>query len=150
MKRWLTTLAVLGGWAVLGAGGASAQPGYQPPQVNPNPNVNPYLNLIPNNPYVQYFGLGQGQANNARALQQLQMQVMNQQTGYYPLGMGAAGVGQPVMITTGHPVSFQNMSHYYPMPGQPYAGMGGAGLGGQMPNINTPLPQGYAQGGYYR
>lgn len=158
MKRWLAitkprmrlglTLAILGTWIGLGAHTASAQPGYTPPQVNPNPTLSPYLNLIPNNPYIQYFGLAQGQAGNTRALQQLQQQMMMNQTGYYPLGVGNPGMQQNT-ITTGHQVTFQNLSHYYPVPGAPFAGMGagtGVGYGGGYPNVNTQLPQGYAQG----
>jgi hypothetical protein len=152
MKRWLITLALLGGWAGWGAHTASAQPGYNPPQTNPNPTLSPYLNLIPNNPYIQYFGLAQGQVGNTRALQQLQMQALTNQAGYYPLGVSNPGV-QPT-ITTGHAVTFQNLSHYYPPAGAPFAGMGATnggvggygGIGG-IPSVNTQLPQGYAQ--YY-
>jgi hypothetical protein len=145
MKRCLATVLILGGWVGLGAHSALAQPGYTPPQVNPNPTLPPALGLVPNNPYFQYFGLAQPQYNNMRTLQQLQMQI-NQPAGYYPLGMGNPGL-QPT-ITTGHQVSFQNLSHYYPAPGAPFAGMGGGGLGGQQPNVNAPLNQGYAQTGY--
>src|SRR5262249_7818010 len=146
-KCWLTALAILTG---MGTPVAMAQTGYYPPQVNPNPTVSPYLNLIPNNPYVQYFGLGQNQMNNTRAVQQLQQQVSTQPN-YLPVGVAAGGV-QPNVIMTGHPVTFGNLSHYYPPPGYPFAGMGmglGGGYGGQVPNVGLPLPQGYAQGGYY-
>ena len=146
MKRWLAILVVLGGWSGL----ASAQTGYTPPQTSPYPGgLPPALSLTPN-PYYQYYGLALPQYNQSRALQQLQTQV--NQSGYLPLGVGVPGMSlQPQMIT-GHSVSFQNMSHYYPTGGQPFAGMGafsGVGMGGvgagMGPNVNMPLPQGYAQ-----
>lgn len=139
MKRWLTTLAVLAGWAGLAAHSAMAQP-YMQPQTNPYPTqgLPNGLLLTPNNPYIQYYGLGQGMANNARAVNQLQQQV--NQTGLTPLGMGAGGL-QPYMLTTGHQVSFQNTSHYFPTGGQAFAGMGTGGGG-------YPGAGGYGAGGY--
>jgi hypothetical protein len=154
MKRWLATMVILGGWAGLGAHAALAQPGYIPPSTGPGPSgLPPGLSLVPNNPYIQYFGLAQPQYNNARALQQLQAQI--NQTGYLPLGMTGSAL-QPNMIMTGHAVSFQNLSHYYPANGNSYPGSSGSAYGGYggvggpggimgYPNVNTPLAQGYAQ-----
>ena len=123
MKYWLITLAMLAGWGGLGSAAALAQFGYNPPQVNPNPTLSPYLNLVPNNPYINYFGIAQTQVSNTRGLQQLQQQMVTNQPGYYPFGMSNPGL-QPNMMNTGHMVTFQNVSHYFPTTGSSLCGHG--------------------------
>ena len=164
MKRWFTTMATLGTWAWLGLQTASAQQlgGYNPPQVYPQPTFSPYLNMI-NNPAANYFGRVLPQIDTSRSLQQLQQDLRYTQGGYPPLGMGIDPNAQNAVLTTGHAVTFQNLSYYFPQPGQQFAGMGaglGTGVGvvgtgfgtnlgtnlgtGLAPTINnTPLPLGY-------
>lgn len=159
MNRWLANMAVLGTWAWLGLQSASAQMGgYNPPQIYQQPTYVPYLNMI-NNPAANYFGRVLPQIDMNRSLQQLQQDLRYTQAGFNSLGMGIDPNAQNNLLTTGHGVTFQNLSYYFPQPGQQFAGMGagqGSGVGivgtgfgtnfgtGVVPTINnTPQPLGY-------
>jgi len=174
MKRWLALLAIVGTWAACGVQTASAQLGsYQPPQVSPGPSFSPYLNMIRNNPAVNYFGIVQPQMSTTGTLQQMQQDIRFGQTG----NMSQYGMTSQAMnnnqMTTGHPIMFGYTAQYFPMGNQMAgmgmgmgmgtgmgmgggmgagvggfgtgigAGMGMGGIGGAGPTINSPLPQGY-------
>ena len=108
MKRTLAPAALL--VAALAATTARAQyplgpasgPGYNPP-------VSPYLNLLRrgSDPAINYFGLVRPEINASRALQGLQQQVNS-------LGAQTAADAQAnYQLATGHPIVFNNYSHYF-------------------------------------
>ncbi len=92
---------------------ARAQIGvYSPPVINPRPPVSPYLNILRGNPAVNYYGIVRPQQQTAQQLSQLQRDIATTQTPSLaiPLDQQLLGV---LDISTGHPVSFQNTSHYF-------------------------------------
>jgi len=134
-QTWRGSVAILG-LLVTGMGSqAPAQmPGpYQPP-------ISPYINILRGgaSPAINYFNIVQPQLQFNDAIGQLQ----TQQT-----SMGQAiATGSTLGTTTGHPVMFGNLSHYYSvqrmgagmsmggsgmgMGGMGSSGMGGMGMGG--------------------
>jgi hypothetical protein len=128
--------------ACLWIGVASAPALAQGPYVAPNPNANnpyarpfvsPYINLFrSNNPGIQsginFVGIVRPEFQLYGDVGQLQRQVNQLQT--------AAATGEPLgnLPSTGHPVAFQNLSHFYGT---------GAGGAGRRPGTVTPtFPQG--------
>jgi hypothetical protein len=146
MKKWHAVLAALGVWGCLGLQQASAQIGsYTPPQTNPHPVFNPYLNMIRGNAAVNYFGIVRPQLATAQALQNLQMGQQYLQSGLTPLGVGdpnLTGTMNNNSLMTGHAVSFMNTTHYFPPPGARFSGgSGSSGIGRTI--SNTQGPTGY-------
>jgi hypothetical protein len=145
MKKWYLALLVWSLWGFLGLQTASAQIGsYSPPQTNPQPAFSPYLNMMRNNPAVNYYGIVRPQMDTARALQQLQYGQQFSQPGMNPLGVADPN-NQNNFIITGHPVTFMNLSHYFPLPGSRFAGLGGGSSGSSSGRTiyNTQSPLGY-------
>ena len=112
----------------------------QPPSSYPGqtPTVSPYLNLRrgANDPAINYYGIVRPQVDFRRSLQNLQQELQS------PNSTGNQG---PESLTTGHPVRFQNYSHYFgrsltggpavsPMPG-PAAAPAPPYSGGRAPAI---------------
>src|ERR1051326_6044953 len=109
---------------------AWAQGPYVPPNPNPNnpyarPLVSPYINLFRTNnpaiaPGINFIGITRPEFQLYGDVGQLQRQVSSLQTG----ATGAEPMSNVPMI--GHPLLFQNLSHYYSG-----AGMAGTGLAGR-------------------
>src|SRR3954463_13791069 len=116
MKRFLTALI-----AVLVLGSAFAPPtrGQVPPGPAGyrTPPFSPYLNLNRRgtNPAINYYGLVRPQVEFRNSIQNLQQQVtdLNVQTAV------AGSAVDPNLPPTGHPVQFQNYSHYFGGTGTP-------------------------------
>jgi hypothetical protein len=111
----LTALGLLGSWA----GPARAQFTYQRPATSPysQPAVSPYLNMTRSgNPAVNYNTLVRPQIDNARAFQQLQTQVQQNEIKMGQLSAAPNGIDpNAVLPFTGHQVQFMTYSHYYTM-----------------------------------
>lgn len=115
MQRQLAAWALVCG-ALAWTTPAQAQIGmYAPPQINPRPTISPYLNILRGNPAINYFGTVRPQIEMNRQLFHLQQEVQQLQPGVVmPLDQSALGPnGIATGLTTGHPASFQNYSHYY-------------------------------------
>lgn len=122
---------------------AWAQGPYVPPNPNPNnpfarPVVSPYINLFRTNnpaiaPGINFLGITRPEFQLYGDVGQLQRQVTSLQT-------AATGPDVPGGLPgTGHPVAFQNLSHYYP------GGSGtapGAGAGRRPGAVTPTFPQG--------
>jgi hypothetical protein len=111
--------------ALVSAASVSAQypPGY-PGGVAGQPGISPYLNLAGSrNPAVSYFGIVRPQMAFQNALGGLQQQVTN-------FGQQADPTDPTLTRGTGHPVYFNNLSHYYNNdPSQPAGARFGAPRG---------------------
>ena len=83
------------------------------------PAVSPYLNITRGGApaAVNYFGIVQPQLQFNSAINQLQVQQQ-----------GIAGTVLGDGSTTGHPVQFNNYSHFYPQRGVGIAGLGSRAL----------------------
>ena len=128
MKRLLCASLLSLGVCCLTSGAALAQFGsYSRPQVNPNPTISPYLNMLNGgNPAANYYGIIRPQIQSRQSIQNLQQQFQTFENSSYSMlgtsGYGLYGQGQGQgqgvnQITTGHPVMFGNYSFYFPMMG---------------------------------
>src|SRR5271170_3806308 len=105
-------------WIGLAAAPAWAQGPYVPPNPNPNnpyarPLVSPYINLFRTNnpaisPGINFIGIVRPEFQLYGDVGQLQRQVSQLQTG------GGTTELQNNAFSTGHPILFQNLSHFYP------------------------------------
>jgi hypothetical protein len=111
------------------------------PPANPfgNPTVSPYLNLLRGgDPGVNYYGVVRPQMETRGALLQLQQQSLSTQQAVQQVEASY------VLPATGHPVMFQNYSHYYRFYRQagaaPLAPLGayGSGLPAAPPGTYAP------------
>jgi hypothetical protein len=126
--------------ALASAAPAHAQIGtYVRPQLNPRPTVSPYLNIYRGGSgAINYYGIVRPQLETQRQLFQLQQEVQQVQP---PFGIALDPQQNLATLSTGmtgHPVSFQNYSHYY-------GGRGGSGAvagvaGGAGNPIGRPNP----------
>jgi hypothetical protein len=140
MNTWRIPLTLV--LAALSASTAQAQIGQLVrPQVNPRPTISPYLSIFrgQNNAAINYFNFVRPQLEMGRQMQMLQSEVQSLQAAppIAPVA-GAVPVDQPFanMPTTGHPVTFMNLSHFYPgRPGSP----GGGGPAGFAGGVGNPL-----------
>jgi len=122
---------------------AWAQGPYVPPNPNPNnpyarPFVSPYINLFRTNnpaiaPGINFVGIVRPEFQLYGDVGQLQRQVTSLQT-------GATGNEPFATLGTGHPVVFQNLSHFYPGPGST-----GTGLARRPGTVTPTFPQGGGQ-----
>jgi hypothetical protein len=100
-------------WVAAAAGSrAEAQFTYQRPQTNAmgSPVVSPYVNMARGgNAAVNYYGLVRPQLDTTRSLQQLQQQVLVNQT------PGGQVEQNNATSMTGHAVQFFNYGNYFPM-----------------------------------
>jgi hypothetical protein len=118
-QTWRGSAAILGLLVAVMGSQAHAQPMGGPSQ----PPVSPYINILRGGAPagVNYFNIVQPQLDFNNAIGQLQTQQN---------GMGQAmAMGNTLGTTTGHPVMFGNLSHYYSVQ-RMGAGMGGMGMGG--------------------
>ena len=137
MRLQRHTLSIALAALLASAASAQAQIGfYNRPQVNPRPTISPYLSIFRGNPAINYFGSVRPQIEMNRQLYQLQQeaQVPPMVFPVEPLQLGPTGVGS----TTGHPVTFQNYSHYYGNRGGS-SGVAG-GIGGPTGFANPAAP----------
>lgn len=101
----------------VGLSSASAQVGvYTPPRAP----ISPYLNLNRGgNPAINYYGLVRPQFDTSRALQNVQTQLQSMSSQVAP----TQPVADPTFVpTTGHPVTFLNSSHFFPVTGRTGSG----------------------------
>lgn len=137
LQRHTLSIALAG--LLASAASAQAQIGvYNRPQINPRPTVSPYLSIFRGNPAINYFGSVRPQIEMNRQLYQMQQEIQAAQPNlvlpFDPLQQGLGTTG----MTTGHPVSFQNYSHYYGNRGGS-AGVAG-GVGGPTGFANPASP----------
>lgn len=110
------------------------------------PAVPPILNLnrFGAPPGLNYYNIVQPQVQSQDAISQLQQQTAQIQS-------QASAVGPGATLTTGHPVSYGNYSHFYALRGFPLrglAGVGGAsGASGLPGGLGSQLGGGGALGG---
>jgi hypothetical protein len=136
MRRWFhLSLAILfcGLGAVQSASAQGALGQYTQPQWQSRPPLSPYLNLLRpgTNPAINYYGLVRPQIETGQNLQQLQRQLQVLDTTMLTQGMTTGAPTAGSLLTTGHPVVFQNYGTYYPVVGNRGATrLGGGGVGG--------------------
>lgn len=136
MRLQRHTLSIALAALLASAASAQAQIGvYNRPQINPRPTVSPYLSIFRGNPAINYFGSVRPQIEMNRQLVQLQQQIQGQPNLVLPVDPLQQGLGTSGM-TTGHPVTFQNYSHYYGNRGGAVAG----GIGGPTGFANPGVP----------
>jgi hypothetical protein len=118
MKRTVTTAVLL----VLALSSAPARAQFQPGPLGApagyRPPVSPYLNLLrPGDPAINYYGIVRPELSFQRSLIGLQQQVnaVGAQATADTQGLG--------LVSTGHPIVFNNYSHYYGVPLTGSAGM---------------------------
>lgn len=153
MKRGIITAwAVLGVWFGMGLNYAAAQFNLGQPPQRVRPTVNPAINIGAGGAF-SYFGYIKPQADATRSILALQ-QTMNRMNpdgslqGQIDQQKQPGGLGG---LQTGHPASYFNTSHYYPLtPPMGGIGLGGAasfgtGLGGFNPGMGGNY--GYGAGG---
>ncbi|HYV37602.1 MAG TPA: hypothetical protein VE988_17990 [Gemmataceae bacterium] len=114
MTRLIFASLLGAGLAIFAADLASAQ--YQQiQQGNPyyKPPVSPYLNVAGNNnPAINYFGIVRPQIAFNKQLQNLQYQ--QQYIGQQQFGVPVEeDETMPTYSITGHPATFNNLSHYF-------------------------------------
>jgi hypothetical protein len=120
--RLLSAVLVALTWlTIVGPGPAQAQYPYNRLPVNPyqRPVFSPYLNLLRGgNPALNYYGIVRPELRAYDALQQLNQQLTITQQQVNDIG------GQNTIPMSGHPVFFNNLSHYFSSayPGAPTAG----------------------------
>ena len=138
----LALAALLGGSAT-----AQAQIGaYNRPQINPRPTVSPYLSIFRGNPAINYYGTVRPQIEMNRQLNQLEQQLQAGQPNLV-LPLDPQQQQGPLAITTGHPTSFQNTSHYFGSRGGSGGGTaGGTGNPTGVPNLNLAPMRPYFPG----
>jgi hypothetical protein len=85
----------------------------------PSPAISPYLNLARGgNPAINYYGLVRPQIAFNNELNTLQREINTVS------GQAGAGVqGQGDSLSTGHPIQFMNLTHFFP--GSPNRGSSG-------------------------
>ena len=122
-----------------GLDSVQAQPGFP---YTPPPAFSPYLNMNRNaSPLINYYGVVRPQLDTAKNMTQLEQQLQ------FELGHNAQATPNRDVAAqgtvTGHPITFMNTSHYFPMLGSPAGGNGG--------NLGTPrtgVPPVAPTGGY--
>lgn len=129
MRKIRLLVAGIALWGTLGLTQAHAQIGsYNRPQTNNRPAVSPYLNLgRPGSAAINYYGLVRPQIQTQQALQTLQQEITDSQ-GMNAFGGPQQGIPNDQLPITGHQVTFQNTSHYFPPPGGRFSA--GSGRGG--------------------
>ena len=144
MKRGIITLTALALWSSVGLNFASAQFGGTLGQAPPRsrPAVSPFINLGPGGAGA-FYGIIKPQLDANRSINDLQQGVMRLNPdgslkGQLDQGT-TTGLGG---LQTGHPASFFNYGHYFPVngPGSATNATGasfGSGLGGYSPGLTT-------------
>jgi hypothetical protein len=113
----VATIAGLAVWSSVGVNFASAQFGVlgQPP-FRPRPTVSPFVNLGSGGGAMSYYGIIRPQTDQARSIMNLQSAVTNlNPTGSLVGQVDPSKDGQPILLQTGHSVTYFNYSHYYPL-----------------------------------
>lgn len=122
---------------------------YQPVnQTQLRPALSPYLNLArPGSPGINYYGIVRPELQNANAIGSLQQQLNTLETATPTID---PQTGLP-MLYTGHPVMFNNLSHYYGnfnrLNASPYARPIATSGGALQPRLQQPQQLPAAGGG---
>ena len=158
MKRGIVTALLLAGWLSVGVNFASAQFGTlgQSP-ARPRPTVSPYINQGAGgiNAY-NYYGIIKPQFEANRQFNELQRSLNPDGSLRSPLQQASDQPQSQTGLQTGHPATYFNYGHYFPLSppiggGSSLGGTSGFGLGGgYSPNLGvSPTTGGFNQRNFY-